>query len=572
MKSWAAVAQKACRTPIPKEAAAAASNAEIRPEKGSNPPLPSAETAIPPNRLCFGDFIPETPSGRRPSASDAAGSTRIPDQALSLDSSAAVENKARRFQLDRREKDVWAREKDISAWEEQVARREQLITYREQHVTHREQQVAYREQQVAYLEQLAAYREKQAAHREEVSHSLSQKLQVLLDLTKAEKAKLEAPASPEEAGEEDGSVISSSASMDLESSSESNNPEELTHRPPASESAKLEVITSSEKADEESSDSDDSSSVAIHLEPLDGFSNPEEESARRSPAPESAIEPNESDTSARKLWYDPVGADVILTVPVKGGKCTQLPLHRRIVEPRCGWLRQQISQAEGERCSSPEKGEDGDESDSSVIRLYLDVECSLALSCFYFAYIGGQSEFKWSGDDTLSRDQVVHSQCFTDNLPGDYTSAITYVQMYDAALLLDMPELCCHVLERMAGLVISVADSADSGRRNGELQRSDFFLAAYTLEAAMHYLYLQDHEAQWRPMEMAFAAFYDSISMKIGPYLTLSRAPHVGLMVQRLQEDYVEYRQLQGSFLPTPGSLVRSVEDMKMLLDTTLGE
>ncbi|KAL2212309.1 hypothetical protein CC79DRAFT_362933 [Sarocladium strictum] len=256
-----------------------------------------------------------------------------------------------------------------------------------------------------------------------------------------------------------------------------------------------------------------------------------------------------------QAWWDRAGADIVVVVRGPSGERHDISLHRDIVSRRCAWIR-------------PHRQQKQKTFEPKVSVIHLDMDIAEAEACFCFTYTGGQTGIllrnKPSG---VSAGQVMLQGCAPNRKDVfDLSSISKCLRLYGAALRLQMPELCRHLLKQMETLASNMGESACI-HRHGSLY-SNIFGTSEILQAAMIFMYTQLGQDQWRPMRIAFAGLYDAISLRVGPYLTFSITSDTQLLVERLHRDHIEYRQLQQSCIPEHGSLVASLKEM----DTTVKE
>jgi hypothetical protein len=265
------------------------------------------------------------------------------------------------------------------------------------------------------------------------------------------------------------------------------------------------------------------------------------------------------------LWNEPVGADVRLFARNVHGEPSCLIVHSEIVAPKCGWLREHIAWSSSDGSESDSGPKTQSENVVKVKRFDLDVEIVLANACFFFAYTGGNARTKEVPVPGMPSGQEVLDSCTANPAsPLDLSPLNSCLQMYDAAVRLKMPELCCWILGQLEMLVSNIAETACQQRLGG--LRSDMIQIKQTLECALTFIHKRDCQDKWRPMRLAFAGLYDALTLRVGPYLTFSCTPQISLLVLRLHEDLIEYRQNQGSCMPKTGSLVPLVGEMETIL------
>lgn len=266
------------------------------------------------------------------------------------------------------------------------------------------------------------------------------------------------------------------------------------------------------------------------------------------------------------LWNDPVGADICIVARNVHGQQGSLMLHGEVVAPKCGWLREQIpwssSETPGPKSSTSTEAVRG----KVEMRSFdLNVELALANACFYFAYTGGKASTKELPVPGMPTGQQILDQCRPSlACPINLSSLDICLHMYGAAVQLQMPELCCWILEQVEAMASNVAEAACM-QRLGNLW-TDMIPIRRIMERALTFIHAQDCQDRWRPMRMAFAGLYDAVSLRVGPYLTFSSGPEMSVLVLRLQQDVIEYRQNQGSCLPQSGTLVPFIDEMETTL------
>lgn len=255
-----------------------------------------------------------------------------------------------------------------------------------------------------------------------------------------------------------------------------------------------------------------------------------------------------------QAWYDRAGADIVVVVRTPSGERHEISVHRDIVSRRCGWIR-------------PHRQQKQKTSQVKVAVIPLDMDIAEAEACLCFAYTGGQTDLLLRNQRSgVSAGQAMLQGCSPNRKDVfDLSSLPNCLRLYGAALKLQMPELCRHVLKQMETLATNMGELACL-HRYGVLN-SNIWGTSQALEAAMTFMYTQLGQDQWRPMRIAFAGLYDAISLRVGPYLTFSMTPTTQQLVERLHGDHIEYRQLQRSCVPEHGSLVASLKEMKLTVN-----
>ncbi|KAK0392492.1 hypothetical protein NLU13_1987 [Sarocladium strictum] len=269
--------------------------------------------------------------------------------------------------------------------------------------------------------------------------------------------------------------------------------------------------------------------------------------------------------TAEQLWYEPLGTDIEIVVTDAYGYQTTLPLHQSIVEPKCGWLHQQISSTSQRHVDSGD--DDPDDTDKAAQRqvpsFKLEMDGALATACFFFAYGGAKTCL--SDDASRPPGELLLQSCSPSQAHRcDLSSLCNCVRLYDSALELQMPELCCYLLEQVEALATDIAESACIQRIGGSSIALGYI--RNTLQSTMIFMYTQKHQPKWRPLQMAFAGLYDVIALRAGPQLAFNLPQEMAKLVRKLHEDHVEYRQTQRSCLPAPGSLTVRPDVMDKLI------
>lgn len=262
----------------------------------------------------------------------------------------------------------------------------------------------------------------------------------------------------------------------------------------------------------------------------------------------------------QELWFKPVGAYLSIMANAPEGYGMALPAHREVLESKCGWLRDQ------KLPSPPPPSQDEEKSAPAITSLTLSLDPTVAEACFFFAYTGGKY---YPAQDVAPADISPGQRWFQDCIPDlreafDLSSLRPCLSLYNGALVLQMPELCCFLLEQVEILATNVAEAACIQQSGGLW--SDLWEVSWALESALKFIHGQTNLDHWRPMRMAFAGLYDAVALRAGPYLTFNYDPITAELFQRLHEDHVAYRQSQRSCLPITGSMVLPLEDMESLL------
>jgi hypothetical protein len=391
-----------------------------------------------------------------------------------------------------------------------------------------------REQALAVREQQIAYREQQVAHKENILNSLLEKLEYTINLAMQDKEELLIKHLPDP---------STATQVPQPWNTSDGLSEYLAASTASSEVLSRDPVTPGQTSTSEDAASQSSDQVASLTSSIQQLQSVQAE-------------------TATQLWYEPYGTDIELLAKDAYGNLVSLPLHRSIVEPRSGWVREHISLALHNRCNL---GADDDEgaTQKKAILLELDMESSVATACFFFAYTRGKSIH--TEMNSQSPGEELLKSC-SPNLAHNFNLSPIHscIHMYDAALKLRMPELCCYLLEQMEILATNVAESACVQRVRGP--RFSIREVKNALEGAMAFLYTAEKQVQWRPMQVAFAALYDAVALRVGPSLYPTHSEEMKNLVRKLHEDHIEYRQLQRSCLPRPGSLVPSSHEMGRLL------